>query len=183
MQPLGRDNSIEETSPLLRQDAESRGNRSHGRRGCQIPIRFSGLSNSRLVPILGIMTVFVNEAEFFFKEPATLRMLEALSCLEYYTRLDDPLAQLGKNIPELLCKKKAIQERVALLFGVCYAVRMSAGLIGTFVFLSFFNTGRRRPVLWIHKLNLMVAGGLVLVGCTFSRIRSNHFEIDHSANG
>lgn len=86
------------------------------------------LATTTLVPLLGILTVFTNEAEFYVKSPAQLRAIEALCCLEYYRKINDPIANLGRSIPELMCKGREIQERVAVLNGALFTIRMTCAV-------------------------------------------------------
>lgn len=132
--------------------------------GLSIPFRLN-VRRSKLVPILGILIVFFNESEFYLKSAGLVRAIEAIACLEYYQNHHSPLAELGKSIPEFNCKNSAIQERVAKLYGASFAFRMVCAAIGTFFIITFFSTGRRRPVLIVHKVNLIVTQALVFIAC------------------
>jgi hypothetical protein len=40
------------------------------------------------VPLLGCLIVFINEAEWFFKQVASMRAIEAMYCIEFYATRD-----------------------------------------------------------------------------------------------
>jgi hypothetical protein len=72
----------------------------------------------RYVPLLGCLMVFINEAEWFFKQVASLRAIEAMYCIEFYATRDPDIAALGKHIPEKLCKDHLIQKQLAKTAGL-----------------------------------------------------------------
>lgn len=55
------------------------------------------------------MLILLNNAEFFSKQIAMFRAIEAMYCIEFHReRHDLDLAALGRAIPEHLCKADSI---------------------------------------------------------------------------
>ena len=108
----------------------------------------------RFVPFLGCLIIFLNEAEFFIKNVSSMRAIEAMYCFEYYSERNSPLALLGKQIPEHLCKDNAIQKRLAMTSGLIMFVRMLSAMIGAVPLGWLADKYGRKVVLVLHKINI-----------------------------
>lgn len=110
----------------------------------------------RWVPLLGCAIIFINEAEYFIKQVATLRAIEAMYCYKFYLERDSPLADLGKHIPERLCKDDSIQKQLAKTAGLIMFVRMLCALIGAIPLGYVADRYGRKAVLILHKVNVVI---------------------------
>jgi MFS family permease len=150
-----------ETQPLLRQGSRCK-SRPHQRSTSPSPSKnylswptFTTISpRYRYVPLLGCLIIFLNEAEYFIKQVATLRAIESMYCYEHYLALDSPLASLGKNIPERLCKATSIQKDLARTAGLIMFFRMLSAMVGAIPLGWLADRRGRKVVLILHKLNV-----------------------------
>ncbi|KAF2104754.1 MFS general substrate transporter [Rhizodiscina lignyota] len=110
----------------------------------------------RWVPLLGCTIIFINEAEYFVKQVATMRAIEAMYCYEFYAARHSPLADLGKHIPETLCKDDSIQKQLAKSAGLIMFVRMLSAMIGAIPLGWVADRWGRKPVLILHKVNVCI---------------------------
>ncbi|CAK4031165.1 MFS general substrate transporter [Lecanosticta acicola] len=110
----------------------------------------------RFLPLIGCLLVLVNEGEYFFKQIAYFRAIEALYCIEYFNDIDPEVAKLGRKIPESMCKLDAIQKKVATANGIVILVRMTSAFIGT-IPLGYLSdkSGRRLPLI-MHKVGTII---------------------------
>ena len=150
--------SSSETQPLLpRQDDVSK---SSGRLGWLRNIfpRFDVIHpRYRWLPFLGCLIVFLNESEYFLRNFADYRAIEALHCIEYYNDVDPDIARLGKSIPEKLCKANIIQEQVSVTYATYLGLRMLFAMIGAIPLGTLADRKGRRLVTIMHKVNLTAA--------------------------
>ena len=119
----------------------------------------------RYIPLLGCMIIFINEAEYFFKQVATMRAIEAMYCVEFYATRDPNIAALGKHIPERLCKDNVIQKQLAKTAGLVMFVRMLSAVLGAVYLGGLADQKGRKIVLVLHKLNVVVSSSLWLSIC------------------
>lgn len=119
----------------------------------------------RWVPLLGCTVVFINEAEYFVKQVATMRALESMYCYEYYLARDSPLVGLGKHIPERLCKDDSIQKNLASTAGLIMFVRMLSAMIGALPLAYVADRWGRKTVVVLHKANVVITCTTWLVLC------------------
>ena len=110
----------------------------------------------RFVPLLGCLTIFINEAEYFVKQIALLRGIESLYCIEYYAEIDPEIAALGKHIPEKLCKADVIQKQIASTAAGMLVVRMTCAMIGAIPLGYIADRYGRKIVLVLHKVNVLI---------------------------
>jgi MFS family permease len=110
----------------------------------------------RYVPFLGCLIIFINEAEYFFKQVASMRAIEAMYCVEFYATRDPSIAALGKHIPEKLCKDHLIQKQLAKTAGLIMFFRMFAAVLGAVPLGQLADKKGRKVVLIMHKLNVAV---------------------------
>src|SRR5271170_6777984 len=104
-----------ERQPLLRTQATEAAIKS----GWQFwPTFTTTAARYQYVPLLGCLIVFINEAEWFFKQVASMRAIEAMYCIEFYATRDPDIAALGMHIPEKLCKDHLIQKQLAKTAGL-----------------------------------------------------------------
>jgi len=142
----------------------------------------------RWVPFLGCSLIFINEAEYFVKQVATMRAIEAMYCYEFYLARGSPLVDMGKHIPERLCKDDSIQKQLAKTAGLIMFVRMLASMIGALPLGWVADRYGRRIVLILHKVNVTISCAIWLVICkdplTWTRpdTHSKRFRISQSAN-
>jgi MFS family permease len=122
----------------------------------------------RYVPFLGCLIVFINEAEWFFKQVASLRAIEAMYCVEFYATRDPDIAALGKHIPENLCKDNVIQKQLAKTAGLVMFFRMFAAILGAIPLGQVADKRGRKIVLVLHKLNVVVSNSMWLLICESS---------------
>lgn len=133
-----RDGALDEQQPLLQQQTLAP-HQTHQ----QIPLsrwaiiwqriipKFDVVSpRYQFVPLLGCLIILINESEYTFKQVALIRAIEALHCIEYYEKHNPDIAELGKHIPERLCKADEIQKNVATSTAMYLLVRMLCALIG-----------------------------------------------------
>jgi hypothetical protein len=120
----------------------------------------------RFLPFLGCLIIFLNEAEYFFKQVPSLRAIEAMYCIEYYADRDPGLAAMGKHIPERECKNDVIQKQIAVANGWIMFVRMFCAVLAA-VPLSRMADSRlgRKPVMIMHKVNIVVSNSMFLAIC------------------
>jgi hypothetical protein len=111
-------------------------------------------SKYRWVPFSGCALIFINEAEYFIKQVATMRAIEAMYCYEYYLERNSPLVELGEHIPEKLCKHGAIQKQLAKTAGLIMFVRMLSSMIGAIPLGWVADRFGRKVVLILHKVNV-----------------------------
>lgn len=111
--------------------------------------------------------IFLNEAEYFIKQVATMRAIEAMYCYEYYSARGSPVVELGKQIPERLCKDDSIQKQLARTAGLIMFIRMLSALIGAVPLGWLADRSGRKVVLVMHKINVTMscAAWLVLYLC------------------
>ncbi|EME48155.1 hypothetical protein DOTSEDRAFT_69931 [Dothistroma septosporum NZE10] len=110
----------------------------------------------RFLPLIGCLTVLVNEGEYFFKQIGYFRAVEALYCIEYYHVHDPVVAHLGKAIPENMCKIDSIQKKVATANGIVLLVRMTSAFIGTMIVGYLADMYGRRLPLILHKVGTII---------------------------
>lgn len=123
----------------------------------------------RYLPLVGCLIILFNEAEFFFKQAATMRAVESLFCIEYWNDHDPPLpARLGKKIPERLCKADVIEKQVAQAWAWVMLARMICAIIGAIPLGRLADTKGRWPVLVMHKVSVVVTALWQLVVCKSS---------------
>jgi MFS family permease len=119
----------------------------------------------RWVPFLGCALIFINEAEYFVKQVATMRAIEAMYCYQYYLARGSDLVGLGKHIPERLCKDDSIQKRLAETAGLIMFVRMLSAMIGALPLGSVADRYGRKTVIILHKVNVTISCTMWLVLC------------------
>jgi hypothetical protein len=124
----------------------------------------------RWIPFLGCSIIFINEAEYFVKQVATMRAIEAMYCYEFYLAQHSPLAELGKHIPEKLCKDESIQKDLATTAGLIMFVRMLAAIVGAIPLGWVADKYGRKIVLVLHKVNVTITCTTWLVLCKFYQI-------------
>ncbi|RDW69883.1 hypothetical protein BP5796_08280 [Coleophoma crateriformis] len=111
----------------------------------------------RWVPLLGCAIIFLNEAEYFVKQVATMRAIEAMYCYEYYAARGSPLVEMGKHIPERLCKDESIQKSLAKTAGLIMFFRMLCAMVGAVPLGWVSDRFGRKPVLVLHKINVTIS--------------------------
>jgi hypothetical protein len=121
----------------------------------------------RWVPLLGCTIIFLNEAEYFIKQVATMRAIEAMYCYEYYLEQNSPLVELGKRIPEQLCKHSSIQKQLAKTAGLITFVRMLSAMIGAIPLGWAADLFGRKLVLILHKVNVCISCTAWVVLCKY----------------
>lgn len=127
----------------------------------------------RFIPLVGCLIILTNEAEFFFKQAATMRAVESLYCIEYYNIHDPELAhRLGRNIPERLCKADSIEKLVAQTWAWIMLARMLSAMVSALPLGRLADTWGRRPVLILHKLAVVVSAVWQLCVCEYTIHRS-----------
>lgn len=120
------------------------------------------------MPLVGCLVILTNEAEFFFKQAASMRAVESLCCIEYYNVHDPSLArELGRHIPERLCKVDEIEKSVARIWAMAMLVRMLSSMVVTLPLGRLADRGRRR-VMTLHKLSTVITSGWGLIVCESS---------------
>ncbi|KAF2675500.1 MFS general substrate transporter [Microthyrium microscopicum] len=110
----------------------------------------------RWIPLLGCAIIFINEAEYFVKQVATMRAIEAMYCYEFWLKRNSPLADLGKHIPERLCKDDSIQKDLAKTAGLIMFVRMLSAMIGAIPLGWVADRYGRKTVIVLHKVNVCI---------------------------
>ncbi|KAF1991067.1 MFS general substrate transporter [Aulographum hederae CBS 113979] len=110
----------------------------------------------RFIPFLGCLIILINESEYFIKQVATMRAIEAMYCYEHYLALGSPLADLGKRIPERLCKSESIQKQLAGTAGGIMFVRMLSAIVGAVPLGWLADRWGRKVVLVLHKVNVTI---------------------------
>jgi hypothetical protein len=119
----------------------------------------------RWVPYLGCCIIFINEAEYFVKQVATMRALEAMYCYKHYMAIGSPLVEMGKHIPERLCKDGSIQKQVARSAGLIMFIRMLCAMIGAIPLGWLADRYGRKVVLVLHKVNVTITCASWLILC------------------
>ena len=119
----------------------------------------------RMVPYLGCSIIFINEAEYFVKQVATMRALEAMYCYKHYLDIGSPLVEMGKHIPERLCKDDSIQKQVARSAGLIMFIRMLCAMIGAIPLGWLADRYGRKVVLVLHKVNVTITCASWLILC------------------
>lgn len=109
--------------------------------------------------------IFINEAEYFIKQVAAMRAIESMYCYEYYLPRNSTLADLGKNIPERLCKHDSIQKDLARTSGLIMFVRMLSAMFGAVPLGLIADRYGRKPVLVLHKVNVVITCSSWLALC------------------
>lgn len=94
-----------------------------------------------------------------------MRAIEAMYCYEYYVALGSPVAEMGKNIPEKLCKNDSIQKSLAKTAGLIMFVRMLSAMIGAVPLGWVADRWGRKPVLVLHKINVTISCASWLALC------------------
>jgi hypothetical protein len=131
----------------------------------------------RWIPLLGCSIIFINEAEYYIKQVATMRAIEAMYCYEFYIAQNSPLAELGKHIPERLCKEKSIQKDLAGTAGLIMFVRMLSSILGAIPLGWVADKYGRKVVLILHKVNVTITCTSWLVLCKFSNYQLAQSEL------
>jgi MFS family permease len=159
-----QDEEAPETEPLLRQrsrsvsQAQVTSNPASPKAKSLPWPTFSTISPKyRWVPLLGCLIVFINEAEYFIKQVASMRAIESMYCYEHYLALNSPLASLGKQIPERLCKDTSIQKNLARTAGLIMFFRMLSAMVGAIPLSWLADRYGRKIVLVLHKVNVTCA--------------------------
>lgn len=119
----------------------------------------------RYVPLLGCLIIFTNDAEYFIKQVASRRAIEAMYCVEFYATRDPDIAALGKHIPEKLCKDNLIQKQLAQTAGLIMFFRLFAAILGAVPLGQLADKMGRKIVLVMHILNVVVLNSMWLVIC------------------
>jgi MFS family permease len=83
-----------------------------------------------------------------------MRAIEAMYCYEYYLEQGSPLVELGKHIPEKLCKDDTIQKQLAKTAGLIMFVRMLTSMVGAIPLGWVADRFGRKAVLILHKVNV-----------------------------
>ncbi|KAF2814735.1 uncharacterized protein BDZ99DRAFT_494653 [Mytilinidion resinicola] len=158
--PSGSSSSKSATSTATSDTAERKP--SKGWLFARLPSFTTIHSRYRFVPLLGCTLIFTNEAEYFIKQVASMRALEAMHCYNYYLELNSPLVELGKHIPERLCKIDTVQKQLARSAGLIMFVRMLSAMLGAIPLGWVADRAGRKVVLVLHKVNVTIACGLWL---------------------
>lgn len=119
----------------------------------------------RWVPLLGCTLIFINEAEYFVKQVATMRAIESMYCYNYHLARGSHLAELGKHIPEQLCKDDSIQKHIARTAGLIMFVRMLSAMVGAVPLGYVADRWGRKTVVVMHKVNVVVSCSAWLAFC------------------
>jgi hypothetical protein len=151
--------------------------RSNERNESSVPVRKRSLWPSfttispkyRWIPFLGCSIIFINEAEYYVKQVATLRAIEAMYCYEYYLAQGSELVDLGKHIPERFCKDDSIQKQLAKTAGLIMFVRMLSSMAGALPLGWVADRYGRRLVLILHKVNVTITCATWLLLCKKSK--------------
>lgn len=118
------------------------------------------------VPLLGCVIILLNDAEFFFKQTAMFRAIEALYCIEYYdAHGDHATAALGREIPEAMCKKDSIEQQVAKTYGWIMFCRMLPCVFTAVLLGILADRVGRKVVLCLHKIGTIVFVGTEILVC------------------
>ncbi|KAI9745860.1 MAG: hypothetical protein M1818_000541 [Claussenomyces sp. TS43310] len=110
----------------------------------------------RFVPLLGCAIILLNDAEFFFKQVAMFRAIEAMYCIDYYQTRYVDVAALGRDIPEKMCKADLIEKQVASTYGLIMFCRMLPCIFTAIPLGYLADKVGRRPVLTMHKVGTIV---------------------------
>jgi hypothetical protein len=119
----------------------------------------------RFIPLLGCLIIFINEAEYFFKQVASMRAIEAMQCIEFYATRNPDIAALGKHIPERLCKDHIIQKQLAKTTGLIMFFRMFSAVLSSGPLGQLADKIGRKPILVLHKLNVFASNVMWLSIC------------------
>lgn len=109
----------------------------------------------RWVPLIGCTLIFINEAEYFIKQVATMRAIESMYCYNFYLAQGSDLVKLGKHIPEHLCKNVGIQKDLAKTAGLYMFVRMLSAMVGAVPLGFVADRWGRKVVIVMHKVNVV----------------------------
>ena len=156
------EDEIPETQPLLRQRSRSLSHARHSddeepeKTGWKLPTFTTISPRYKWVPFLGCLIIFINEAEYFIKQVATMRAIESMYCYEFYLARGSPLVDLGKHIPERLCKDDSIQKQLAKTAGLIMFFRMLSAMIGAIPLGWLADRSGRKLVLILHKVNVTI---------------------------
>lgn len=160
---------MSETDPLLsRSSSQVSENAVEKKRAWAIKLlpTFTTISPKyRWVPFLGCALIFINEAEYFVKQVATMRAIESMYCYNYYLARGSDLVELGKHIPERLCKDDSIQKDLARTAGLIMFVRMLSAMIGALPLGYVADRVGRKFVIVMHKVNVVVSCSAWLAFC------------------
>lgn len=77
-------------------------------------------------------------------------------CYEHYLAIGSPLVEMGKHIPERLCKYDSIQKKVASSAGLIMFIRMLSAMIGAVPLGWLADRYGRKIVLVLHKINVTI---------------------------
>ena len=163
------EDEIPETQPLLRQRsrAPSRTRSSESKEQRQSALKWPPfttiLPQYKWVPLLGCTLIFINESEYFIKQVATMRAIESMYCYEHYLAAGSELTDLGKHIPERLCKDHSIQKQLAKSAGLIMFFRMLSSMIGAIPLGWLADRSGRKVVLILHKVNVTITCALWLL--------------------
>lgn len=158
-----QEDDIPETQPLLRQRSRSFSHACEeipddsNKAAWRWPTFTTISPRYKWVPVLGCSLIFVNEAEYFIKQVATMRAIESMYCYNYYLAQDSPLTELGKHIPERYCKDHSIQKQLARTAGLIMFFRMLSAMIGAIPLGWLADRSGRKVVLILHKVNVMIS--------------------------
>lgn len=122
----------------------------------------------RFVPLLGCTIILLNDAEFFFKQTAMFRAIEAMYCIEYYNNdahRNVTISALGRHIPESLCKSDEIEKHVSSTYGWIMFCRMLPCLFTAIPLGYLADKAGRRPVLVLHKVGTIVFVSVEIIVC------------------
>lgn len=162
-------NASGEREPLLGDDGQSSSESESSVSTKNTWLSFTTISPKyRWLPFVGCAIIFTNEAEYFIKQVATMRALEAMYCYEYYAAQGSPLVEMGKHIPERLCKIDSVQKSLATTAGLIMFVRMLSAMFGAVPLGWVADRWGRKPVVVLHKINVMISTTLWLVLCNTS---------------
>src|SRR6266700_895938 len=79
--------------------------------------------------------------------------------------MGSPLVELGKHIPERLCKDDSIQKQVARSAGLIMFIRMLCAMIGAIPLGWLADRYGRKVVLVLHKVNVTITCASWLILC------------------
>ena len=116
---------------------------------------------------MGCVIVLLNEAEYFVRQLATFRSIEAMWCIEYYKGVDTAIAALGKHIPERLCKLDSIEKRVAETTATMMLIRKVFAFVGAVPLGRLADRIGRKFVIVMHLVNVLCNNAVILATCAF----------------
>ena len=124
------------------------------------------------------MIILLNESEYFIRQLATMRAIEAMHCIEYYEPRDPDIAALGKHIPEFLCKTNVIQKKLAQTAGLQSFVRMASAIAGAVPAGYLADKFGRKTVIVMHKVNVFCSCAAIFTICTCTDIAIRQYDCD-----